>query len=210
VCQRAAPRPTELGARAAAGTGTEWARPPSILNSYTEEETGRGLAAVALYSENTREAADALKKDGLPIPRSTLKNWLVSKRDDYERIRSSVIEKVHERVAEKHMELAEAQMELSEKLMDRLRQESAEVPVRDLPTAIRNLDVGSGIHTDKGVNLRAGAQPPINLPDIQETLRSLKASGVTNVRIEMVDDEGEEPISGSATEISAPRLVSGE
>jgi hypothetical protein len=85
-----------------------------------------------------------------------------------------------------------------------------EVPVRDLPTAIRNLDVGSGIHTDKAIHLRAGAQPPINLPDIQETLRSLKASGVTNIRIEMVDDEGEEAISSSATEISAPRLVSGE
>jgi hypothetical protein len=180
------------------------------MNHYTEEDIGRGLAAVALYSGNTRQAAAALKKDGLPIPRTTLTTWLSTKRDDYDLIRRSVIEKVHERVAEKHMELAEAQMDLSEKLMDRLRQESATVPVRDLPAAIRNLDVGSGIHTDKATNLRAGAQPPVNLPEIEETLRALKASGVTNIRLELIEDgEEDQSIPSTATEVEPPELASG-
>jgi hypothetical protein len=153
------------------------------MTHWTEEEIGRGLAAVALESGNTRQAANALK---------------------------SVVDKVHERIAERHMSLAEAQLELSADLTAELRNKKGKLEARDLSAAIRNLDVGSGIHTDKAQNIRAGAELPINLPDVQETLRSLRASGVTNIRLEMVDDAEEESVPGTATEVPEPWLPSGD
>jgi hypothetical protein len=178
------------------------------MTNYSEEDILRGLAALALHSGNARRASADLKGQGLCIPKSTLQSWQVSKRDRYEEIRASWLPQVHAAAAEKHQALAFKQAEVSDEMTDLLRKAKGDVPVRDLPGAIRNMSTASGIHQDKAQTLRAEAQPHIDLPDIAETLRALRASGVTNIRLELVDDE-EEAIPGTATEVPEPRLPSG-
>ena len=128
----------------------------------------------------------------------------LSKADDYELIRTSVIEKVHERIAERHMSLAEAQLELSADLTEELRSKKGTLDARDLSTSIRNLDVGSGIHTDKASALRDGLQPKPTQIDFQASLQALVDAGATSFKLVIgrEDEQPEQPaIEGTANEV---------
>jgi ASC-1-like (ASCH) protein len=171
---------------------------------YSDEEVRRGMAAVALHSGNAQRASRALKSQGLPISRATLSRWVNTRPDEYAELRRDVIDKVHAVVAEKHSELADQEMELAREFLERMRQEKNKIEPRDLSTALRNLDVGSGIHADKAMALRdrlPGSSIPIrNFTDI---LNSLKERNIRFVIEAGPEQAPPEPaaIEGSAEEL---------
>jgi hypothetical protein len=124
-------------------------------NDYTDEEIERGLVAVALFSGSSRRAARALTQQGLKIPRETLRSWAETVHTDrYMKLRREMLPELKARLAEQHEDLARRQMEVASRLTDRLEREAGELPIRDVSTAQRNLDVGSGIHTQRAGELR--------------------------------------------------------
>jgi hypothetical protein len=125
---------------------------------YTDAEVERALVAIALHDGNTRRAARVLKEQGLPIPRETLRAWPDKHEQLYSQVQAKVLPLVKAQTAEEHMELARYQMQVSRKLTERLDREANAVPIRDVSTAQRNLDVGSGIHTQRGAELRGEPQ----------------------------------------------------
>ena len=148
-------------------------------NKYAPEIVDRALCALAYFNGNSRKASEALKEHGVKVPRSTLRRWPIVHADRYEELRGELIPRVHERVAEKHLELADAEIELSAAFIERMRRELDEVPVRDLSTFQRNLDTGSGIHTDKAAMLRGQgpAAPVVNI-NLVDVVRSMAYDGV--------------------------------
>jgi hypothetical protein len=81
-------------------------RPPR--SNYTSEEIERGLSAVALVQGNTRRAAAAVKEAGLPVPRTTLQEWVTNKhRARYIEIAEEELPHVYARIAEGNERLAE-------------------------------------------------------------------------------------------------------
>lgn len=150
-----------------------------VKRSYGTEEIERGLIAVAFANGNGSQASRDLAEDGIKIPAKTLYAWSrKTKVARYEQIRSTVVEKVRQRAADAHRALAEKQIQISSEATDLLRGKLTEIPARDLPNAVRNLDVGSAIHTDKAQALEGEAtviQVKRELPDV---LRALKAKGV--------------------------------
>jgi hypothetical protein len=183
----------------------------SVAKRYSVEEIDRALSAVAYFNGNTRSAAKALTEQGVTVPRSTLRNWITTHQDRYEKLRADLIPRVHERVAEKHLELADAQMEASWEFLQRLLKEKNNIPPRDLSTVQRNLDVGSGVHTDKALVLRGQGAPAIavNL-NFAEQAHSI----ATRFGASFYDNDGNrltveqaiakttgKPIEGTATEV---------
>jgi hypothetical protein len=158
--------------------------------TYTLEEVERGLVAVALCSGNSRRAARLLEDQDTPIPRGTLERWKADRADTYERVREDVTPRLKAMLAEEHTDLARAQMDTARKLLTRLDEEAEELPARDLPTAIRNLDVGTGIHTDKSRDLRGEATVVRHeTVDVANLLKALQARFPGLIRQVPVDAE---------------------
>jgi len=169
--------------------------------SYSAEDIGRGLAAVVLFNNNTRKAAEHLAGQGLEIPRSTLRNWTESKPDELARARQQTTPAIHARVAEKHTELAEQAMKVEKLMTARLKNEANDLPIRDVSTAQRNAAVASGVHSDKAMSLR-GESPHVSQParDAITILRALAELGqpLTPEQKAALDST---PIEGTAEEL---------
>ena len=129
-------------------------KPPARRSRYSESEGEQGLVALALYSNNSRRAPRLLKQHGLSISARTLADWPVTFADEYARVRAEILPRLKQQLAEEHTALARQEMGLSRDLLAKLKREAEEIPARDLSTTIRNLDVGSGIHSDKARDLR--------------------------------------------------------
>lgn len=171
----------------------------------------RGLVALALCSGSSRRAARLLAEQGLSLGESTLRNW----RDNlyperYWELQRDVLPKLRARAAEQHSELAELEGEAGRKLLERLTAEYGAIPARDLPGAIRNLDVGAAVNRDKAAMLR-GENPETTMPtrSMSEIVSALKAKGVVDLsklrftqtlEVEKPTDAAPEAIEGTATE----------
>lgn len=160
---------------------------------YSQHEIERGLLAVAYYGGNAGAAAAALREDNLPIPSRTLTHWTrTSKVEDYERVRKELLPKIGAQAADEHRALAQKQIQLSHRMTDELAARVGEIQPRDLSTAIRNLDVGSGIHTQRATDLQPGLAGRYGnggaIRDLKGILASLLAKGIEGV----MEEESEE------------------
>lgn len=181
-------------ARSRAGKRT---REVARRSRYTPAERERGLTALALASGNSRRAAALLKEQGLSIPASTLFTWPQLYPDEYQAVREGVLPRVKAELAEAHSALAARQVEVSSEMTERLAKEMGGIPVRDLAGAIRNIDTGSGIHTQRAAELR-GEPTIIEHRSLKEIIGGLERRGIiTKVPSEF------EIIEGGAEELPA-------
>lgn len=148
--------------------------------TYSLPEILRGLTAVAYANGNSRQAARDLAEADIAIPHRTLHRWAKeSHAEDYERIRRETLPQVGAEVADEHMAFARRQIRMADKLADRLEKESDDLPLRDVPAAMRNASVGAGIHTDKARDLQGDFGTPHKLVrSASEVLNALKGRGV--------------------------------
>jgi hypothetical protein len=155
--------------------------------SYGDLERERGLIAVAMANGNTHQAARDLSSDGLKISQKTLWKWRREETQRYEELRSQWLPKIREVAAEQHMALASRQIELSASLTEDLAKKRGDLDGRDISTAIRNVTVSAGVHTDKA-QLLSGEPTAIVRRDLGEVLRNLKAHGLAALSEESVID----------------------
>jgi hypothetical protein len=141
---------------------------------YGLPEILRGLTAVAYANGNCNKANRDLKEAGIKVSVQTLRNWLRDNQADYERIRREILPQVGAQVADEHMDLARKQLDGANLLADRLIKEGAELPIRDVAGAMRNFDVGSGIHTEKARELQGDFETPGKPQKPEHVLRALR------------------------------------
>ena len=126
-------------------------------------------------------ASGARRPLGLDIPRSTLQSWLDTFSDLYTRVRGEILPRLKDELADQHTDLARHQIDVSRDLTERLSQGAAELSPRDLSGAIRNLDVGSGIHTQRAGELRGDPTAIVehrsDTERAKEIMRKLTAMG---------------------------------
>jgi hypothetical protein len=174
-------------------SGNEIATGPDRLpgEGYSEEEVARGLQALALHQGNTRRAARFLEKQGHPIPRSTLKSWLTTRAEDYERARVIVRDRVWEATAEQHQALVLKAIKASSAAT-----EAAEAAVKDgdaktansYASASRNLATTVGISNDKASAAHGRPTEIAQPPNPDEILRKLAQLGLV-VEVAPIDAE---------------------
>jgi hypothetical protein len=152
---------------------------PAAPNSrFTELEIEQGLMALALCSGNARKAERRLAELGMRVDHSTLHRWRTKHSEKYLSLQRDILPKLREEAAERHSAVADREMELGLTLLDQLDAKRADLPPRDLSTAIRNLDVGQGIHRTKAAELRGDAPPPLAVNfTVEHLVRSLTAKG---------------------------------
>ena len=150
-------------------------------NRYALPEITRGLTALAYANGNAAKASRDLKEDGIKISPSTLNKWANDYQSDLERIRREILPQVGAKVADEHMALARKQLHGAEMLADRLIKEGKEIPIRDVAGAMRNFDVGTGIHTEKARELQGDYETPAKHQSAADILRSLAAKGIVAV-----------------------------
>lgn len=143
-----------------------------IRRTYGQREIQRGLIALAYANGNAAKAHRDLAEDDLDIPERTLNFWAIDQhKDEYERVRREVLPIVGAQTADEHMALARKQMAVSNKLADELARETHKLDPRDKATAMRNLDVGSGIHTGNARDLQGDYATPHKSQDTKALLR---------------------------------------
>jgi hypothetical protein len=154
---------------------------------YTTEEIDRILAAVILHDGNVRRAVRVLKGQGLDVPRETVRGWVTSRSERYAQLRDKLLPEIHGRVAEEHTELARANIDGERLALARTIAELDNIPARDLSTVSRNMAVGSGIHTQRAMELRGLSQPTVAVQvNIGDQIRGIAAKGY-----KLSDDEGQ-------------------
>jgi hypothetical protein len=151
---------------------------PAAPNSrFTELEIEQGLMALALCSGNARKAERRLADLGMKVDHSTLHRWRDKHSEKYRSLQADLLPRLRTEAAERHSAVADREMEIGLSLLDQLDTEKAELPARDLSTAIRNLDVGQGIHRTKAAELRGDAPPPTVHISFEAQVRTLTARG---------------------------------
>ncbi len=167
------------------------------------------MVALALYSGNRRRASKALADQGFPVPASTLQDWQQRAPDTYAKVKRNLMPQIRELAAEQHSELAQLEGEAGRLLLGRLMAQYHEIPARDLPGAVRNLDVGAAVNRDKAAMLRGeNTDTPTPTRSLSEILRALQAKGIDprklrltqTVEVEETPDPREDAIDGEATE----------
>lgn len=180
---------------------------------FGAQDVDKGLVALALASGQADRAKDALAKQGMKVAPSTLRDWrdrLYPER--YLQLQRDVLPALRARAAESHTALEELEGATARKLLARLDAEHKNIPARDLSTALRNLDVGQGIHRTKAAELRGenfDAPALGGSRRVSQILAALRAKGVDPSKLrltESIDVEtapdrlGKDAIEGTAEE----------
>lgn len=180
---------------------TEMAERPRQMSSYGAEEVTRGLVALAYANGNTRKASRDLAEDGLEIEHGTLYYWKTKNHaQEYERLRNEILPKVREQAGDDHLALARRQMEASAMATEEWIERRHELDARDLSTAARNFDVGSGIHSQHAqvFHDQPTARVAIDLPGTLKELKSLGVDPEVVLDAEVVSEEEVEESSGES------------
>lgn len=155
------------------------AKKKQVQRSYSAEQIRDGLTALALCNGNGRQAQKLLKDFGTEIPHRTLTDWRAQVHaDEYQQVQRGVLDRLKERTAEKHMQMAERRAEVADLLLGRLEDEVDKIPPRDLSGALRNVDVGIGIHQTKAAELRGDPAVVEQHHKYPELIRSMRSMGI--------------------------------
>jgi hypothetical protein len=149
---------------------------PPTRSLYSAEDRERGLLELALCGGSPTLASRRLASVGLEIPKGTLYNW--AERDyphRYEQIREEVYPQIAARVAASAEEVALAATEVEKQMYERMDGKADQIPVRELPSAIRNITTSKALQFDKLSNpIRGRPNVRVERQDVSELWRRLE------------------------------------
>jgi hypothetical protein len=179
------------------GNGRDAVRSPRLdrinarsAGGYTPEAIERGLAAVAFFAGNTRQAAAALKNQGLLIPRSTLRHWQTQRYvERYAEIYEELLPQLRHRAARQSEELVEEATEVERKLLKRVSDSAAKFRPDQAAGALRNVSVTKGINAEKSLLWRGQPTQITAHADVTDLLKTLsqRYGDVINVASDLVE-----------------------
>ena len=122
--------------------------------------------------------------------------------DQYQEIRRQEGGRLRQKAIEAHLDQAAREMAVSAKMTERLEENIDEIPPRDLPGGIRNMDTSVGINVDKAQLLSGQPTEIHEKRDAKALIRKLNALTGQDVR-EGTAEEEQVPELPVATEESA-------
>ena len=144
-------------------------------SSYSVEQIEAGLAAMAMWHGNSRQASRVLKEAGLEIPHTTLVEWPKAYPERFQELREQVVPQVREKLAQMFEVAGMRGAELTIKTMEQFAEKADTLDTRDLPGAIRNISTAAAISVDKSSLLR-GLPTEIRQNDsAEDVLKRLQA-----------------------------------
>lgn len=132
-----------------------------------------GLQALALYADNPRRAAKALKDAGQDITKDQLEKWRSDHPDRYDAIRADVQSKVMSRLAATAENVASNAYEAMDMAIDQTRQKLVHGSVRDPSSTAANLAKTAQLATQQAALMRGQPTAIVETRSADEILKSL-------------------------------------
>lgn len=177
-------------------------------STYSVEQIETGLAAMAIWHGNRRQAARVLREAGTEIPESTLKEWVKAYPERYAELQAEIVPRVREKLAQQFEVIGLRSAEITLKSLDRFDDQLHELPARDLAGAIRNLSTAGAIGVDKASLLR-GLPTEIRQNDSAEDVMKRLQAKHPGMFIEgSAEEMTEAEVVGSSPEGDATRQLS--
>lgn len=123
-------------------------------STYSLEQVEAGLAALAIWHGNTRQAARVLKEQGIEIPRTTLQEWKKGYAERLNELTEQIVPQVREKLAQQFELIGMRSAELTLETLDEYGDKLKDLDARDLAGAIRNVSTAGAIGIDKASLLR--------------------------------------------------------
>lgn len=167
-------------------------------SQYPLDHIEAGLAAMAIWHGNSRQASRVLKEQGVEVPPNTLIEWKNRYTERYAELTEQIVPQVREKLAQQFEAIGMRSAELTLQSLDQYGEKLDKLEARDLAGAIRNISTAGAIGVDKASLLR-GLPTEIrrseNAEDIIKRLQQ-KHPGMF--------------VEGTAEEIERPELESPE
>lgn len=123
-------------------------------SQYSVEQIEAGLAAMAIWHGNSRQASRVLKEADYEIPPNTLIDWKNRYPERFAELTEQIVPQVRERLAQTFEVVAMRSAELTLDTLDEFGTKLHQLEPRDLAGAIRNLSTTGAIGVDKASLLR--------------------------------------------------------
>jgi hypothetical protein len=118
-------------------------------HNYSLEEVEAGLLELACSRGNSRRASAALAERGIKIPWRTLYDWKRKHVDRLDELEEQILPEIRKRLARDQEAIASQAARATLKLIQRVEQKADKIEARDLPGAVRNMEVTSATAIDK-------------------------------------------------------------
>lgn len=118
-------------------------------SSYNTEQVEAGLVALASWRGNSRRASADLAERGITIPWRTLHDWRRTHSDRLAELEEQILPEIRKRLAREQEAIATEAARVTLKLIEKAAEKADKIEPRDLPGAIRNLEVTSATAIDK-------------------------------------------------------------
>lgn len=160
----------------------------AVQHSYNTEEVEAGLIALAGWRGNARRASAELAERGIRIPWRTLYDWRRTHADRLEELEQQVLPQIRARLARDQEAIASQAARATLKLIQRVEQKADQIEPRDLPGAVRNMEVTSATAIDKHSILH-GLPSEIRQTDSAEDILKRLASKHPSMFIDSTAEE---------------------
>lgn len=159
------------------------------LNRYSPDEKRDAMAAYAFCSGNQQKTEKLLSDAGLTVSFHTIVGWVRREKDLYEQVKAEIDGHTRSMMADSHKRLANMYMEGEEIGLAQLIKdlESGELTGKDLARALKDMSVGSAVHTDKG-ELLSGQPTARVATDANDIKRELASLGIHVIESDAVEE----------------------
>jgi hypothetical protein len=115
-----------------------------------------------------------LRRQDLPIPRSTLKSWATEiHAERYKQIDNELLPAIYDRIAERSEALAEDAADLEEQLLRQVKRTVNGMRPDQAAGALRNVSVAKAVNLDKASVIRGRPTQITAHADVTDLLKSL-------------------------------------
>lgn len=146
---------------------------------YSTEQRLEAMYEMALWNGSATTAIKRLREQGKDAPpRATMESWRNTV--EYEEVRERYADKLLQKLTTQHEENALEKLDVSRELTAKLRKDADTLEPRDLSNAIRNLDTGAGISSQRAQIGRGQPFPARSTDDrdYEQIIAALEGMGV--------------------------------
>lgn len=171
--------------------------PGNKKNMFTPEQVDMGLIAYIVYNGNTRNAAKALKDEGITIHESTLRTWVRSTHTGrFLELREAELPRIKAQLAGKLEAIADKAATAQDQALDRFIKEMPDMDIKDVIKGLQSSGIVGGIGVQRSSELRGESNLIIEHKNPAEIIKKLERMGVIETTAEEIE---ESPALGEAS-----------
>jgi hypothetical protein len=121
----------------------------TVQRTYDLKTVEAGLLALASWRGSPTNASRTLAEQGIKIPKETLQTWKKVHAARYHEIEAEILPHIRQALAAHQELIARRASEVALDMIELTATQMKEIPARDLPSAVRNMEVTAATATDK-------------------------------------------------------------